>query len=91
LFSWHAPALDLLVIMYHKLCPTQRDNGGIMTPKRFFTTEGSPFTYTILDNRSGIRHGKGCYSLAPEGKKVARLPAKTFQAVKEKAEEVKSS
>jgi hypothetical protein len=58
-----------------------------MTPKRFFTSEGSPFACTVLDDRAGIRHAKGCYALAPDGKRVARLPAETFAAVRSKAEE----
>lgn len=38
-----------------------------MTPKRFFDSEGGSFPYTVLDDRAGVRHPKGCYTLAPEG------------------------
>jgi tetratricopeptide (TPR) repeat protein len=58
-----------------------------MTPKRFFDSAGGSFACTVLDDRAGIRHAKSCYTLAPEGQNVARLPAETFAAVQGKAEE----
>ena len=58
-----------------------------MTPKRLFDSEGGAFAYTVLDDRAGVRHAKGCYTLAAEGRKVARLPPETFAEVKAKAEE----
>ena len=58
-----------------------------MTPKRFLDSDGGSFAYTVLDDRAGVGHTKGCYTLAPDGQKVARLPAETFAAVKAKAKE----
>jgi hypothetical protein len=58
-----------------------------MTPKRFFDSEGGPFACTVSDDRAGVHHASGCYTLAPDEHKVARLPAKTFAEVKAKAED----
>lgn len=57
-----------------------------MTPKLFYDEKGVAFEHTVLDDRAGVRHTKGCYARAPDGHEVARLPPETFAAVKEKAE-----
>ncbi len=58
-----------------------------MTPKRFFDSDGGEFAYTMLDDRAGIRHARGCYLMAEDGRKVEALPSETFAAVREQAEE----
>src|SRR5215471_11732450 len=58
-----------------------------MTPRRDFDSEGGAFADTVLDDRAGVRHAKGCYRLAPDSRTVARLPAEPFAAVRSKAEE----
>src|SRR5262249_49245742 len=58
-----------------------------MTPKRFFDSEGGAFAYTVLDERAGVRHANGCYSLAPDGLKVARLPVETIAAIRSKGDD----
>lgn len=40
----------------------------------------------MLDDRAGVRQPSGCYTLAPDGQKVARLPEEAFAAMKAKAE-----
>lgn len=58
-----------------------------MTPKRFFTTTGEAFAYTRLDDRAGVQHERGCYTMAEDGDAVETLPAEVFAAVKERGEE----
>lgn len=58
-----------------------------MTPKQFFDDEGNPFPSTYLDDRAGVRHAQGGYELAEGKQRVDRLPADTFAAVREKAQQ----
>ncbi len=58
-----------------------------MTPKRFFDSEGGAFAFTVLDERAGAKQGRGTYVVAPDRRKVPRLPPETFAPVREKAEE----
>src|SRR5262245_4603892 len=58
-----------------------------MTPKRFFDSEGGAFAFTVLDDRAGLRHARGCYTMAEDGQEVDTLPAETFTAVRARAEE----
>jgi hypothetical protein len=59
-----------------------------VTPKRYFSTDGSPFAFTCLDDRAGVKHARGCYVMADDEEVVNRLPAEAFAAVTELAEEV---
>ena len=56
-----------------------------MTPRRFFTTTGKPFPYTVLDERAGILQPRGCYQLAEDNQKVPHLEPATFASAQEKA------
>jgi hypothetical protein len=58
-----------------------------MTPKRFSDSEGNWFPFTVLDDRAGVPHPKGCYSVAPVGQDVARLPEGTFASIQANAKE----
>lgn len=58
-----------------------------MTPRRFYASDGSPFAWTRLDDRSGIRHPRGCYTAAPDDADVPQLSADVFAAIRVRAEE----
>lgn len=62
-----------------------------MTPLRFYDTAGEPFPYTVLDDRSGIPHERGNYTMASESDSVPRLEPSVFAQVRAKAERAEAS
>jgi hypothetical protein len=58
-----------------------------VTPKRLFDSEGGVFPFTLLDDRAGLLHDRGCYAMAEDDQEVDRLPFDTFAAIKKLADE----
>lgn len=54
-----------------------------MTPKRFFDSEGGAFPFTVLDDRAGLRHDRGCYIMAEDGTSVDHLPRELLTAIRD--------
>jgi tetratricopeptide (TPR) repeat protein len=52
-----------------------------MTPRRFYTTDGTPFPYTRLDRKAGVPCERGNFVLAEDEEDVGELPADTFEAI----------